>query len=191
MVLTDVEATLEAARITAEATRWAGWLGFFGGCLALAGAVWVGLKQTHILQKQDEILRANFHLERSRLKIQLMEERFDVYLTATNFLGLYAILLGLDNPYDNISKKEMNIDLSELNLNFRKAIDIFYFLFEDKKVYIYLLQIISIVDKLKDEDGIYSIDIANKNGVQTKIKERMVGIRKIFEPYLAVDNIKI
>ena len=191
MVLTDAEATLAAARITAEATRWAGWLGFFGGCLALVGAVWVGLKQTHILQKQDEILRANFHLERSRLKLQLFEQRFDIYLTATNVLVFYAILLGVDNLYDNISKKELNSNLTELNSIFRKAIDISYFLFENKKVFIYLLQIISIIDELKDENGIYSIDIAIKNGLQTEIKERMVGIRKIFEPYLAVDNINI
>ena len=60
MVLTDAEATLAAALITAEATRWAGWisggLGLFAGGLVVFGAFRVGKAQVKTQDNQNKIL---------------------------------------------------------------------------------------------------------------------------------------
>jgi len=83
VVLTDAEATLKAAQITAEATRWAGWLGFYGGCLALAGAVLIGYKQTRITEHQTKMSARN-------LRLSLLDSRSETHNRIRNFF-LYIL----------------------------------------------------------------------------------------------------
>ncbi len=82
-MLTDAEATLEAARISAEATRCAGWMGLVAGILALCGAIWVGKKQTKITELQTKIS------DRS-LMLSLLDIRSETHNKIRNFF-LYIL----------------------------------------------------------------------------------------------------
>ncbi len=58
-----------------------------------------------------------------------------IYLNAKGFMENYVILLGLENPYENISKSEMHFELLRLSLEYYKTINLSLFLFENKDIY--------------------------------------------------------
>ena len=171
MVLTDAEATLAAARITAEATRCAGWIsgvmGLVGGLLVVLGAFKVGKAQVKtqeyqnkILEKQDEILRANFHLERAKLKFDLFDRRFELFTETRNFV--YQMLRIFHDCKSDNSKKHMietHISIGTIlnkNADFKEEA---FFLFEQIDVYEKINKIHNIVDAMKNEAVFYNLEI--------------------------------
>jgi hypothetical protein len=117
VVLTDAQATLEAARITAEATRWAGWIsGLFSllvGGVAVAGAVFVGIRQTKILALQTEIDHKN-------LKFSLLDRRVDTrekIQTFCNHLIAHAKMPDPNIFFDYLVAKSMSKLLFNQNIN--------------------------------------------------------------------------
>lgn len=74
----------------ARAVIWAAIIGLFGGFLALAGAVIVGLRQTAILAHQTDlqakIASASLEVEQLKLRTDLFDRRFAVYEATRNWL---------------------------------------------------------------------------------------------------------
>lgn len=56
------------------------------GCLAVGGAIWVGLRQTKILKKQNEILEKQTDLSLLEIKTNQYDKRFQVVGAVNDFI---------------------------------------------------------------------------------------------------------
>lgn len=68
--------------------------------MAVAGAVWVGLRQARISAKQTEILGNQVHLDELTLRHELFDRRWKVYQTTESFLAF--ILREADYPEEQM-----------------------------------------------------------------------------------------
>lgn|GEM_PF-3711390 len=111
MILTDAEATLQAARITAEATRWAGWisgvLGLVAGGLVVFGAFRVGKAQVKtqdnqnkildiqnkIFDKQNDIYEEMKNVEKYKFRREMLPDKNRVHANIMDYTRL------ISNPY--------------------------------------------------------------------------------------------
>ena len=145
------------------------------------------MKQAHILQKQDEIIRANFHLERSKLKFDLYEKRFGIYLATREFLRTFLVTFRLRNRnvYTVEPKEFHNYCIGVIN-EYLSQMDSAYFLIEDKEIYFEMGVIAEIIEKIKNDDELYDIESVNLNSVQIEMNEKWVGLNKIFYNYLSI-----
>lgn len=68
------------------AFEWGDFATLATGAGAVAGAVWVGRKQTKIAERQVEIMRRQIQLDENNLKSDMFERRLETYKVTVDFL---------------------------------------------------------------------------------------------------------